>query len=181
MLPDDNHPSNGDHGTHVGGIIAGRKNGVGSVGVAPEAEVMLCHYLWESEILDCVDYADDYGVRVINYSASAKGNPDTTLWANIMGSMKKNDMLMATSAGNDGQNIESFMMRPQSKKYDNLIAVGSLMWKWVLRSATTQQPTGSVLVLQYKARRDRRTRLQDSELHIVGSQVWCDTVTVVSH
>jgi subtilisin family serine protease len=64
-----------NHGTHVAGIIAAASNGVGTVGVAPKAQIMAVDVLsrclgygLDSWILDGIRYAADHGARIINMS-----------------------------------------------------------------------------------------------------------------
>ena len=60
------------HGSHVAGIIASSENGEGSVGVAPDAKVMIVKVLpglWSSQKLyDSYVYAVDNGAKIINTS-----------------------------------------------------------------------------------------------------------------
>jgi len=64
-----------NHGTHVAGIIAAASNGVGTVGVAPKAQIMAVDVLsrclgygLDSWILDGIRYAADHGAKIINMS-----------------------------------------------------------------------------------------------------------------
>jgi subtilisin family serine protease len=65
------------HGTHVAGTIAAADNGLGVIGVAPEAKLLLVKVLADGgsgSFLDVVEglvYAADYGVDVINMSLGA--------------------------------------------------------------------------------------------------------------
>ncbi len=64
-----------NHGTHVAGIIAAADNGVGTIGVAPQAQIMPVDVLSrclgygdDAWILDGIRYAADHGADVINMS-----------------------------------------------------------------------------------------------------------------
>ncbi|WP_437274947.1 S8 family serine peptidase [Sorangium sp. So ce375] len=66
------------HGTHVAGIIAAADNGVGVIGVAPEAEIFAVKVLSErtttgtvSGILQGIVYAAETGADIINMSLGA--------------------------------------------------------------------------------------------------------------
>ncbi|MBI1277290.1 MAG: S8 family serine peptidase [Anaerolineaceae bacterium] len=64
-----------NHGTHVAGIIAAADNGIGTIGVAPKAQIMPVDVLSrclgygdDAWILDGMRYAADHGADVINMS-----------------------------------------------------------------------------------------------------------------
>jgi len=65
---------NNFHGTHVAGIIAARRNGVGVVGVAPNATLVpikVCDgdgHCYVSDAVEGITYAGDLGLDVINMS-----------------------------------------------------------------------------------------------------------------
>lgn len=68
-----------NHGTHVAGIIAAAANGVGTVGVAPKAEIVSVKVLSAltgsgsfASILSGVVYAADIDAKVINMSLGAE-------------------------------------------------------------------------------------------------------------
>ncbi len=62
------------HGTHVAGIIASPRNGVGIVGVAPDAEIVNLRtgqdsgYFFAKATADALTYAGDNGIDVVNMS-----------------------------------------------------------------------------------------------------------------
>lgn len=64
-----------NHGTHVAGIVAAADNGVGTIGVAPKAQIMPVEVLSrclgygdDAWILEGIRYAADHGADVINMS-----------------------------------------------------------------------------------------------------------------
>jgi subtilisin family serine protease len=65
---------NNFHGTHVAGIIAARRNGIGVVGVAPNATLVpikVCDadgHCYVSDAVEGITYAGDLGLDVINMS-----------------------------------------------------------------------------------------------------------------
>ena len=62
------------HGTHVAGTIAAARNGVGIVGVAPDAEIVNLRtgqdsgYFFAKATADALTYAGDNGIDVVNMS-----------------------------------------------------------------------------------------------------------------
>ncbi|MBK8436780.1 MAG: S8 family serine peptidase [Austwickia sp.] len=62
------------HGTHVAGTIASPRNGVGIVGVAPDAEIVNLRsgqdsgYFFVKPTVDALTYAGDQGIDVVNMS-----------------------------------------------------------------------------------------------------------------
>src|SRR5262245_21756380 len=70
---DDNLPQDGNgHGTHVAGTVAASENGLGAVGVAPEASIIPLRVLndngagWGSDVANAFNWAGDRGVRIVN-------------------------------------------------------------------------------------------------------------------
>lgn len=63
-----------EHGTHVAGTIASPRNGIGIVGVAPEADIVNLRvgqdsgYFFLAPTVDALTYAGDHGIDVVNMS-----------------------------------------------------------------------------------------------------------------
>ena len=94
------------HGTHVGGIIAARQNGVGVVGVAPEATVYAVKVLdsagsgsW-SNVAMGIDWAVRNGMHVINMSLGATNGSQAV--ADAVDRAEAAGVLVVASAGNSG-------------------------------------------------------------------------------
>ncbi|WP_299986764.1 S8 family serine peptidase [uncultured Pontibacter sp.] len=70
-------PGVGSHGTHTAGTIAAADNGIGIIGVAPEAELILVKVLRDSGsgsfswMIDGIIHATQQGANVINMSLGA--------------------------------------------------------------------------------------------------------------
>ena len=94
------------HGTHVAGIIAGRNNNMGIVGIAYEAKVMAIKagmssgYFLHSDIAEAVLYAAANGADVINMSFG--GNASSIAVQDALKEAYTYSVLVA-SAGNDGK------------------------------------------------------------------------------
>jgi subtilisin family serine protease/Tol biopolymer transport system component len=115
------------HGTHVAGIIAAvGNNGVGIVGVAPQAHVMAVKGLDDAgfgttaDLAAALGYAADNGAQVIN--ASWEGAPDNTIALAIQYVLARGAVVVA-AAGNDTVPIESGV---SPADIPEVIAVGAL-------------------------------------------------------
>ena len=94
------------HGTHVGGIIAARQNGIGVIGVAPEATVYAVKVLdsagsgsWSSVAMG-IDWAVKNGMHVINMSLGATNGSQAV--ADAVERAEAAGVLVVASAGNNG-------------------------------------------------------------------------------
>ncbi len=110
------------HGSHVSGTIAARDNGLGVIGVAPDAEIMPVKVLSEilgggtaGWVIQGILYAADNGADVINMSLggvrSLGGGKGTNQVARLLNAYKravnyaiKQGVTVIAAAGNDGLN-----------------------------------------------------------------------------
>jgi hypothetical protein len=94
------------HGTHIAGIIAGRKDGVGMHGVAYDASILAFRAgnsdgdLFGSAIVNSINDAIGKGAKVINASFGGGSFDSTT--ANAWKNAYNNDIITVHAAGNDG-------------------------------------------------------------------------------
>jgi subtilisin family serine protease len=121
------------HGTHVAGIIAAADNGIGVIGVAPEAELVLVkaesdatRELTVSAALQSIVYATDVDADVVNMSFTvlwdrtgildpATGSPVpagqfagiSTAVARVLRYAVDNGTLPVAAAGNDGVDLDA--------------------------------------------------------------------------
>jgi thermitase len=122
-VPQDLH----GHGTHVAGTVAAPENGVGVVGVAPDAKVIPLRVLdhtgsgWGSDVAAAFDWAGDRGVRVVNASLGADGI--TT--AERQAIRDHPETLYVVAAGNDGVNVDVTPHYPCSYSEANVLCVGA--------------------------------------------------------
>jgi subtilisin family serine protease len=113
-LDPDNDPMDDlGHGTHVAGIVAAEDNGIGVIGVAPDATIMPVRVLddvgagWASQIAKGIRYAVDNGADVINMSLG--GYFFSSLMRDAVEYAHDNDVTVVAAAGNEFiYSLESF-------------------------------------------------------------------------
>ena len=125
---DDSVPQDGNgHGTHVAGTVAASENGLGAVGVAPEASIIPLRVLnnngagWGSDVANAFDWAGDRGVRIVNASLGSDG---ITL-AERLAIRDHPGTLYVVAAGNDGENVDVTPHYPCAYTEANVLCVGA--------------------------------------------------------
>lgn len=115
-----------NHGSHVAGTIASPDNGIGTIGVAPEAKIMAVKVLSEvtgsgsfAGIMQGLVYAADHGADVINMSLGVRGGlqvngqnaNDVRSMMNAMARATRyansQNAIIVVSAGNDGRDLDA--------------------------------------------------------------------------
>jgi len=125
----------GEHGSHVSGIIAGEhfdsSAGARSYiqGVAPEAKIIPLAFLGPSggdlfAGMRAIDYAVKRGVSAIN--ASWGGNICSTLLRDQIVSLVQKNIVFVVAAGNSGRDLERFPEYPAAFNLPSQITVGSI-------------------------------------------------------
>jgi subtilisin family serine protease len=123
--PNDDDPSGiFSHGMHTAGTVAAARNGIGSIGVAPEAKLCLVKVLFNAgsgsfaDVAEGIIYAANHNVDVISmslggsiYKSGVKGEYTATdavelrhLIDRAVSYAYKRGSLVITSAGNDANN-----------------------------------------------------------------------------
>lgn len=131
------------HGTHVAGIIAANKNGIGQ---APFARIMTLRGVpnegdeRDKDIGNAIRYAVDNGAHIINMSAGKYFSPHPEYVVDAINYAKEKGVLFVVSAGNEASDIETVVNYPRKyykendeiKAFDNMIVVGASTWmkKW---------------------------------------------------
>ena len=126
------------HGTHVAGIIAaGAGNGIGGVGLAPKARIMVVKVLDAnragnaSQLARGIRYAIDAGARILNVSLNGDAT-NSDLDSAVRYAGNKGATIVA-SAGNNGRDLDLSPSYPASSSDPAVISVtasdkgGSLM------------------------------------------------------
>lgn len=119
------------HGTHICGTIAASMNGLGIVGVAPEASLMIlkasdrtgmAKYSW---IIDAIYYAISSKVDII--SLSLGGEMDDHLLHEAVKEAVRHNILVVCAAANE--NRQGSFMVSYPADYDECISVGSVNYE----------------------------------------------------
>jgi len=97
------------HGTAVAGIIAARQNGVGTMGVAPECDLLFIgdntYDIYADDIaIRAFEYARNWGAQVISCSWGSY-NVDTILSSQIR-RLYDDGIVIVFACGNDGYNMD---------------------------------------------------------------------------
>ena len=134
------------HGTHVAGIVAAEKNGIGVVGVAPKVKLYICkafdtngktdYYAIEKSILWLIKC----GVSVINMSFSSGFS--SKRYSTLVHLAHKNGITMICAAGNEGEKGEASMGYPAS--FNETIAVSAVDCKKNIASFSSRGPSAEI-------------------------------------
>ncbi len=134
---DDRGASGSFHGTHVAGIVAAGRNGVGIVGSAPQATIMPIKATSASSgglslaaVYSGIIYATDNGAKVVNMSfGSLPGDTRANQWVMEQAVKYATDrgVTLVAAAGNSNVDIGVRPVFPAnfSLYYDGVITVGS--------------------------------------------------------
>lgn len=113
------------HGTHVAGIIAACDNGIGVVGVAPEAELYAVKVLNDdgsgnfTALMRGLRWCVDHGIDIACMSLGTHVLPPSYLYDIVKYAYQRN-LIMVVAAGNENRSV----CYPAA--YDEVIAVGAI-------------------------------------------------------
>lgn len=116
------------HGTQVAGIIAaGRGNGVGMAGVAPNARIMALKFVdggggLSSAAIQAIRYAQGHGARVVNASF---GGPHSQALCDAVAAAAAAGMTVVAAAGNDALDLDGGARIPATCPAAGVISVGA--------------------------------------------------------
>jgi subtilisin family serine protease len=114
---DDNDPTDGfGHGTHVAGTIAAQDdNGIGVVGLAPDAQIMAIKGLGDNgagslfDLAEGLVYASANGADVINNSWGCRGGcPSVPVIEEAVTAAYSAGSVVVFAAGNDNQDVRGY-------------------------------------------------------------------------
>ena len=101
----------GEHGTHVAGIIAATHNQIGMDGICPHAKIMVIRCVpngdeRDKDVANAIRYAADNGARIINMSFGKSWSPQKNAVDEAVRYAESKNVLLVHAAGNDGKNID---------------------------------------------------------------------------
>lgn len=120
------------HGTHVAGTIGAQgNNSIGISGVNLDVDLVSLKInengstsSFASKLISAVNYAQINDIKVLNNSNNFSSISDVSASLDI--AIKNYDGLFVNSAGNKGQNLETFNILPYSASLDNVLVVGAI-------------------------------------------------------
>ena len=113
-----------EHGTAVGGIVAGtRNNGLGIDGIAGNAKLMILRTVpqgdeYDKDVALAIRYAVDNGANVINMSFGKTFSPQKEFVHEAVKYAESKGVLLIGAAGNNGENVEEVIHYP-TKRFDD--------------------------------------------------------------
>ena len=116
------------HGTHVAGIIAAQNNGIGTVGVAPDAGIYAVKVLDkngegnQSDVAKGVEWAMQQKLDIVNLSITSSSG--THLLEQTLQKAYDQGMLIVAASGNFPGIVSDEVLYPA--RYPSVIAVGSV-------------------------------------------------------
>lgn len=120
------------HGTHVAGTIGAQgNNSIGISGVNLDVDLVSLKInengstsSFASKLISAVNYAQINDIKVLNNSNNFSSISEVSTSLDI--AIKNYDGLFVNSAGNKGQNLETFNILPCSASLDNVLVVGAI-------------------------------------------------------
>ncbi|HYG15804.1 MAG TPA: S8 family peptidase [Bacteroidia bacterium] len=109
---------NGDHGSHVAGIIAAiRSNSLGMKGIADNVKIMIIRVVpdgdeRDKDVANGIRYAVDNGATVVNMSFGKAFTYNKQVVDDAVRHAAANDVLLVHAAGNEALNIDKTLHYP---------------------------------------------------------------------
>ncbi len=125
----DNPYDNNGHGTHVAGIIAGTGNNGGTIGIAPNVQIMPIEFLdgngngTVSQFISGLDYSIAHGAKISNNSWEG-ADPSQAL-TDAINLAQANGMIFVAAAGNEASNNDVTPVYPASMPQNNVVSVAA--------------------------------------------------------
>lgn len=122
-----------DHGTHVAGIIAAkRNNSLGMDGIAPNVKVMCLRAVpdgdeYDKDIALAIMYAVENGAQIVNMSFGKTWSPNTPMVEKAVKMAEEKGVLLVHAAGNAATNNDKVTHYPTRKYSDGNVASNFLI------------------------------------------------------
>ncbi|MBU2052676.1 MAG: S8 family serine peptidase, partial [Nanoarchaeota archaeon] len=119
------------HGTHVAGTVAALDNGIGVVGVAPEANLYALKVLSSggsgsySDVIAALQWCVNNGIQVTNNSYGSSGDPGTNVKEAFDNAYNIHGIIHVAAAGNSGNPPGRGDNIIYPARYDSVIAVAA--------------------------------------------------------
>jgi subtilisin family serine protease len=128
------------HGTHVSGIIAGKRgNNIGLDGVADNVEIMVVRVVpdgdeRDKDVANGIRYAADNGANIINMSFGKSYSYDKNVVDEAVKYAEKKGVLIIHAAGNDSEDLDGGQNFPTKKflkggSAKNWLEIGAMGWQ----------------------------------------------------
>ncbi|MBK3494705.1 S8 family peptidase [Viridibacillus sp. YIM B01967] len=124
------------HGTHVAGIIAARKNGVGVVGIAPKSHLLILKVLNKNgagsyeQLIEALNYAMAWtgpnGEKVSVINMSLGGPTHTNALYETVKNVYNSGIIIVAAAGNDGDGDSETYEISYPAYYEETLSIGSV-------------------------------------------------------
>jgi minor extracellular protease Epr len=118
------------HGTHIAGIVAALNNNIGTIGVAPDAELYAVKVLdskgngYLTDIISAIDWAITNKMDIINLSLGSLDKSPTLEY--IINKAYNSGILVVAAGGNGGNEYGTGDQVAYPAKYNTVIAVGAV-------------------------------------------------------
>jgi lambda repressor-like predicted transcriptional regulator len=130
FVNDDNDPMDDEgHGTHCAGIVAAEDNSIGTIGVAPDAELYAIKIMdvngdaYTSDIISGLEWAIDNDIDIVSLSFGADYGSSSLQTA--LNTAYNNGLVIVAAAGNDGSFFGTDDTIDYPARYTSAIAVGA--------------------------------------------------------
>ena len=131
FVNDDTDPTDDNgHGTHVAGTVAAKDNGIGVIGVAPDAELYALKVLGPSgsgsfsDVIAAVQWAVDNGIDVTNNSYGSSANPGGIV-KSAFDNAEAAGLVQIAAGGNSGNCLGKGNSVEWPARYDSVMAVAA--------------------------------------------------------
>ena len=183
------YDDNNGHGTHVAGIIAGKANGTGIIGIAPSVDLYSVKVLNElgvgttGSIVRGIQWAIDNDIDIMNLSITTTGYD--AVMENTLKIAYEKGILLVGAAGNRGIEQPKGNSVTYPAKFDTVIAVGAVDEK-LEKLPTSSKGTeveivapGNAIFSTYPAEWDFLDGKQDGYTLLTGTSMAAPHVTGV--